>query len=141
MALNFPDVNVWLALVWSHHQHSRIAVDGYRNSSPEKLFFCRITQLSLLRLLTTNAVMGEDVVTMRKAWEIYDELYLDTWIQFLEEPAGLDRNLGKLTAKNASSPKLWADAYLAAFGDTAGLRVVTFDAAIRTHSMDALILR
>jgi len=58
----FPDINVWIALTWEGHVHHAIArrwfgtVDG-----GARLFFCRFTQLGLLRLLSSEAVMGVGV--------------------------------------------------------------------------------
>ena len=84
--------------------------------------------------------MGEDTLTMPQAWSLYDQLLSDPRVAFLSEPADLDRHLRKLTKSTKPSPKLWADAYLAAFADTAGIRVVTFEAAFASRDVDALIL-
>jgi len=38
----------------------------------ERVCFCRFTQLSLLRLLTTQAIMGTDeVMTQAQAWQAF----------------------------------------------------------------------
>jgi uncharacterized protein len=64
--LNFPDSNVWLALVWGRHIHSEKAREWF-DSATGQFFFCRFTQLALLRLITTEAIMGKDVKTMSEA--------------------------------------------------------------------------
>jgi len=72
-ALNFLDANVWLALLWNRHIHSETARDWFEQSGHEKFFFCRFTQITVLRLLTTESVMGKDVRTMLQAWAYFRE--------------------------------------------------------------------
>jgi len=66
-ALNFLDANVWLALLWSRHIHSERAKEWFDRSAEEQFFFCRFTQLTVLRLLTTESVMGKDVRNLAQA--------------------------------------------------------------------------
>ena len=139
-SLNFLDTNVWLALVWGRHSHSEAARDWFGRSEDEQFLFCRFTQLALLRLLTNKSVMGRDVKTMAAAWEIYDQCLTDERIAFLAEPQGIDPKLRAFARSHEASPKLWADAYLAAFASAAGLRVVTFDRAFRSKPVECLVL-
>ena len=111
-SLNFLDTNVWLALVWGRHVSSESARDWFNRCQDEQFLFCRFTQLALLRLLTTQAVMGDDVKTMAGAWEVYDRCCADERIAFLPEPDGLDPRLRALAKSHHASPKAWADAYL-----------------------------
>jgi hypothetical protein len=64
----FPDLNVWLALSVAGHSHSEDAWT-WANMLPRetRLIFCRYTHIGLLRLLTNQAVMGEQTLTLRKA--------------------------------------------------------------------------
>jgi uncharacterized protein len=73
-----PDVNVWLALSWANHQHSDAAWDWFSKHDDHKFFFCRLTQLGLLRLLATSAIMGTDVRTIGEAWKVYDRWLEDS---------------------------------------------------------------
>lgn len=125
----FPDVNVWLALSHSVHTHHRIATDWFQSLPECGLFFCRFTQLGLLRLLTTPQVMGTEVLTQRGAWQVYRKWYEDSRIEFHREPESpaFEVLFHQLSLKPHASPKVWADAYLAAFAKSSGLRVVTFD--------------
>src|SRR5437870_2876169 len=66
-ALNFLDANVWLALIWSRHVHSETAQLWFEQAGEEQFFFCRFTQVTVLRLLTTDQVMGKDARTMSEA--------------------------------------------------------------------------
>jgi hypothetical protein len=53
-------------------------------------FFCRFTQLGLLRLLTTAAIMGTDVRTIGQAWHVYDQWLEDSRIGVRQESLALD---------------------------------------------------
>jgi uncharacterized protein len=69
----FPDINVWLALTYEGHVHHTSAVNWFTTLSDDSgLIFCRFTQLGLLRLLTTGAIMGDEVMTQPEAWAAYD---------------------------------------------------------------------
>ena len=139
-SLNFLDSNVWLALVWGRHSRAAPARAWFERSADEQFLFCRFTQLGLLRLLTHESVMGCDVRTMAGAWEIYDRICSDERIALLAEPEALEPRLRTFSKSRHASPKVWADAYLAAFAGTAGLRLVTFDKAFRSKAVDCLIL-
>lgn len=139
-SLNFLDTNVWLALVWGRHSHAEAARDWFDGCEDEQFFFCRFTQLALLRLLTTKTVMNRDVKSMSAAWEIYDQCCADDRIGLLAEPHGIDSGFRAFAKSREASPKLWADAYLAAFASTAGLRLITFDKAFRSKPVDCLVL-
>jgi predicted nucleic acid-binding protein len=85
-SLVFPDLRVWLALASSIHIHHKQAKRWYESLGDEELVFCRFTQLGLLRLLTTSAVMGPEVLTQRQAWHVYDAFLKDGGARFLHEP-------------------------------------------------------
>ncbi len=38
------------------------------------------------------------------------------------------------------SPKVWADAYILAFASVAGLKLITFDRALKSHGANVLML-
>jgi toxin-antitoxin system PIN domain toxin len=138
--LNFLDANVWLALLWSRHIHSETANKWFGQASEEQFFFCRFTQLTVLRLLTTEKIMGHDAKTMAEAWSLWDRVWADPRIAFLPEPDNLEREFRSRSRLSSRSPKLWADAYLLAFASAAGLKFVTFDRALRAWGSDVLVL-
>ena len=111
-----------------------------RTSFVGAILFGRFTQLALLRLLTTEAVTGRDVLTMRAARDLYDQCCADERIAFLAEPDSLDLRLRNFSTNRHASPKIWADAHLAAFASAAGLKLVTFDKAFRAKSVESLVL-
>ena len=139
----FPDVNVWVALTYGGHFHHNAAKSWFENlDSDSCVCFCRFTQLSLLRLLTTQAVMGKDeVMTQAEAWEAYDQWKQDGRIGFVEEPSEIELSFRSRSSEHHSRPKNWADAYLAAFATVSGMQFVTFDRAFHGKLEKLLILR
>ena len=71
--------------------------------------------------------MGEDVCSLAQAWTIYDEIITDERFDFAIEPEGLEHFLREFTSGETISPKLWQDAYLAAFARSTRAHLVTFD--------------
>lgn len=129
----FPDLNVWLALSVSGHPHSARAwrwLDGMPDEV--RLFFSRYTQIGLLRLLTNVSVMGEQTVTLKKAWSVYDRWLEDFRVDFHPEPRGIDDVFREATRPFASqrASKVIGDCYLLAFARNARSVLVTLDAAL-----------
>ena len=138
--LNFLDANVWLALIWNRHLHSERARSWFEQAGEEQFFFGRFTQMTVLRLLTTDQVMGKETKTMSEAWSLWDRVWADTRIAFLPEPDDLEKEFRSRSRLSSRSPKVWADAYLLAFAAVAGLRFVTFDHALQASGVDVLVL-
>jgi uncharacterized protein len=137
----FPDVNVWVALAHEAHPHHPHA-KAWTNSlnSADVVYFCRFTQLGLLRLLTNEIAMGEDVLTQLQAWQAFDALVADSSNRMMDEPAGLDPFFRQHTSGRQASTKQWADGYLSAFAEAAGLTLVTFDKALAGKTKGAVLL-
>ena len=138
--LNFLDANVWLALLWGRHIHSDKANRWFESSGEERFLFCRVTQMTVLRLLTTQAVMGKDVRKMNDAWDLWDHVCADDRIEFLSEPEAIEREFRSLSSLGSPSPKVWVDAYILAFASVAGLKLITFDRGLRARGVDVQIL-
>lgn len=133
----FPDLNVWLALSVSGHPHCARAWRWLdRAPSETRLYFSRYTQLGLLRLLTNPAVMGEQTLTVRKAWSVYDQWGDDSRVEFHPDPRGLDVEFRDATKPfaNQLASKAIGDCYLLAFAKSAQSVLVTFDAGLRGHA-------
>jgi toxin-antitoxin system PIN domain toxin len=139
----FPDLNVWLALSYEPHVHHKVAsvwFDSLLNST--RLCFCRMTQIGLLRLLTTEQVMTtEEVLTQREAWEIYDQWLEDDRIVFMDEPPAFETAFRAASQLPRAAPKDWADSYLIAFAQSAGFQLVTFDKAISRKTSNVILLK
>lgn len=138
--LNFPDSNVWLALLWERHIHSDKAREWCERDGEAQFFFCRFTQLTVLRLLTTEAIMGDDTLTMSAAWALWDKTWADTRFSLLAEPVDLETEVRSRSRLSTASPKVWADAYLLAFAAVAGVKLVTFDRALKARGVNVLAL-
>jgi toxin-antitoxin system PIN domain toxin len=120
------DVGVWLAAAWGRHVHHAIAADWFDRQADE-LLFCRVTQMSLLRLLSNPAIMGDDAVDRSQAWRVFDELWADERVLWADEPAELDGVWRAISAREDKAHKLWTDDYLAAFAQTSGATLATLD--------------
>ena len=137
----FPDINVWVALTFEGHTHHSNAADWFATLSPDATFvFCRFTQLGLLRLLTTAAVMNDEVMTQPRAWGAYDRWLEDPRVELIDEPAELEIRFRALTRLRQPATKDWADSYLAAFAMVGQLTLVTFDRGLRSKAKSAILL-
>lgn len=143
--MDLCDVNIWLALALSghhHHESARAWLDAVED--PASVLFCRATQQAFLRLLTNSEILGaygNPPLTNQQAWEAYEAFRADERIAFrADEPPGIEEAWKRFALKGSASPKLWMDAYLAAFALTAGYRLVTNDGAFRQFpGLDLLI--
>jgi toxin-antitoxin system PIN domain toxin len=107
-----------------------------------RICFCRFTQISLLRLLTTPAVMGTDeVMTQIEAWDAYEHWKRDDRVVFLDEPPNVEAAFRGLTRQRRPNAKNWSDAYLAAFATVSSMKFVTFDRDFLGQVEDLLILK
>jgi hypothetical protein len=133
MTLFFPDLNVWLALSDGGNSHHSAAWK-WLNGLPDdaRLILSRFTQIGLLRLLTNTAVMGDQTLTLRQAWAVYDRWLDDSRVEYYPEPRDLEARFRPATqpfaAKQAS--KWVGDCWLLAFAESAKAQLVTFDRAL-----------
>jgi toxin-antitoxin system PIN domain toxin len=126
------DVNVLLALVTDRHAAHAAAVRWLDGVPAGGAIICRVAQTGLLRLLNNPAVMGEDVLDTTACWELWRRLLEDERVRFAPaEPPGLDAAFARFTSGKAFTPRLWTDAYLAAYAQASGLTLVTFDRGFR----------
>ena len=77
---------------------------------------------------------------MAEAWAAHDFLYLDHRVVFLPEPSTLEQAFRIAARGDQASPKLWADAYVAAFAQAVGAEVVTFDRALARRCKSSRLL-
>jgi hypothetical protein len=109
-------------------------------SSGATLAFCRFTQVGLLRLLTAEVVMRDEVMTQPQAWAAYDRWLRDPRVEFVDEPAEIEMRFRALTRLRLPATKDWADSYLAAFAAVGQLTLVTFDRGLRSKTKSAIVL-
>lgn len=139
------DSNVLLAFVLANHPHHSLARKWFQSLEPkETVGLCRYTQLSLLRLLTTEAILKKDTQTNTEALSVWNALATHPRCEFIfDEPSSLEASWSVLAGHDKPSPKLWMDAFLAAFAMGHRLRLVTFDRGFeqyRGKGLDLLLL-
>jgi uncharacterized protein len=122
------DVGVWLAAVWARHRQYAV-VRAWFDQQERDLLLCRVTQMSLLRLVSNPSVLGSDVLARNGAWEVVDRLRADGRVVWADEPVHLEPVWRALSARDDASHKLWTDDYLAAFAQAAGIELATLDRA------------
>lgn len=136
---SFPDVNVWFALALADHPHHRAAA-AWWNQDSSIVGFSRLTQLGLLRLLTTESAMGGRPLTNEEGWNVYDAFIADHRVRVFAELPALEERFRFFSGRTTTSPKLWVDAYLAAHATANGAILVTFDQAFASYGIQCRIL-
>lgn len=132
--MQLADSNVWLAFALSKHEFHAAARNWLARQGPGEALFCRATHQTFLRLLTTKAVLAPyrtPPLSNKAAWSVYESLRADERIGWADEPDGLESAWKKFAGVSSASPKLWMDAYLAAFADAGGHELVTTDKAFK----------
>ena len=142
----FLDTNVWLALALEEHPAHRAAQAWLMEQRPESrsLIFCRSTEQSLLRLLSSEKILnavGSQALSNEQAIKVLENMLRQPNVVTNTEPVNLRPIWLRLASRPTSSPKLWMDAYLAAFAITGGHQMVTFDKAFRQFQAQGLELR
>ena len=85
--------------------------------------------------------MGVDTHSPDEAWLAWEKLAFDERCSLLPlEPPELEVTWRKYIVGRSASPKLWMDAFLAAWAQAAGLSFVTFDAGFRSYRLGNLQL-
>ena len=136
-----PDINFWLALTFEVHVHHARAKESFNNDPAGRFFFCRFAQLGFIRIACNAKAFGEEAVSLREAWRLYDTILSDPRVETAAEPSNLEQYWRHYTDVDSLSPNLSGDAYLAAFGRAADLQLITFDQAFRQfRGLNCLIL-
>jgi uncharacterized protein len=129
------DANVWLALAFGSHPHHEQARREFEaTDSLKPAAFCRATQHAFLRLVSTPSIQknyGSATITNDEAWEKWELLIALPQVVWLEEPKGLEAFWQKDARRPSASPKVWMDAYLAAFARGHAIPLVTLDRDFR----------
>src|ERR1700736_895595 len=132
--------NLWLALLWSRHIHSERARSWFERAGQEQFLFGRFTQITVLRLLTTEQIMGVDTKSKAEAWSLWARIWADDRVVFVPEPEDIEKEFRARSRMPRRSPKVWADAYMLAFTAVAGLKLITFDRALKSPGNAVLVL-
>ena len=142
------DTNVWLAALFTTHPFHDRAQRALQHATPAApAVFCRATQQSFLRLATAPALLkayGAAGMTNRDALVALDALQALPQVNVRDEPPGVFSLWRSLTSSDSASPKVWMDAYLAAFAMSGGMRMVTIDrdfTSFVTHGLDLSLMK
>lgn len=139
------DTSIWIALAFGNHPHHRQAKAAFEvadNLTPA--VFCRATQQSFLRQLsspTLQAAYRSKPISNAATWAKWEELIDLPQVIFATEPDGLPDLWRQFAARDTTSPKVWMDAYLAAFAITGRLEFVTLDRDFQAYEPHGLNLR
>ena len=145
MSASLYDANLWVAIAFAAHPHFEVASKHFAQlDSARPGAFCRATQQSFLRLITTPALHRAYAVAPignASAWEKCQKLLSLPQILWLDEPAELSDLWHHLASLPTASPKVWMDAYLAAFAIGHDLEFVTLDGDFKRFVKDGLKLK
>lgn len=129
------DVNVWLAAAFpSHPAHARSQQVLLDATPGTPALFCRATQHSFLRLVSTPAIFNayrSAPITNRDALSALAAFAALPQVDLIEEPPGMEVVWWNLAALEEAAPKRWMDAYLAAFAIRGSLRMISLDGDFR----------
>jgi toxin-antitoxin system PIN domain toxin len=125
--MHLPDINFWLALAFQSHVHHLSANAWMQAAAQQSCCFCRVTQMGFLRLSTNRKVFPLDALPLDEAWRVNDKVLSDDRVVFADEPGNLEIAWRSATQLQSFATNVWSDAYLAAFAQTAGFAIVTFD--------------
>ena len=138
------DTSVWIAAVFPTHPFHQVAQQHLQKATAvEPAVFCRATQQSFLRLASTPAILkayGATGMTNRDALVALSALLALPQVCEREEPPDAFAIWQRLASRDTASPKVWMDAYLAAFAIGGGLRMVTLDQDFRNFVPNGLKL-
>ena len=139
------DTSVWVAAAFERHPAHRLVQDELNAAARRgRLCFCRATQQSFLRLITTPLLLRQyqaEGFTNREAVAEYTLLRTTLSVAEITEPPGAPTLWHRLAARDTAAPKVWMDAYLAAFAISGGLEFVTLDRDFKTYDEHGLQLR
>lgn len=144
----FLDTNVWIAFNFQKHPHNADSVAFVDSCTAERpALFSRAVENSTLRLLSNPSVClaydsppmtNEQAATLLSDWRSHKHIGC-----FDAEPEDTRALWLELATSPSASPKVWMDAYLAAFAIRAGHPFATFDTDFRrfeTKGLELLLL-
>lgn len=140
------DANVWIAVSFEAHDPHVLAKRFFAATSPSRpALLCRATEQSWLRLLTSPALhrrYDSLPVSNRDALIILSDTLELPNVRLVEvEPSRVRALWQRLAAIPSASPKLWMDAYLAAFAIRHDVEFVTLDRDFKNFEKDGLKLQ
>ncbi len=140
------DTNIWIAAVFDSHPFHPLAQQHLQRATPSNpAVLCRATQQSFLRLASTPTLLkayGADGLTNQDALLALDAFQALPQVVIRDEPPGALNLWRTLAALPTALPKVWMDAYLAAFAMGGRFRLLTLDRDFKnfiTHGLDLVL--
>lgn len=121
------DLNVWLALASETHMHHSQALHYWEQQAAERVLFCTVTALGLVRLVSQPKLMGTAVKNAAEASALLEAFLSQPGVAMpAPEHDGWDivhalLRTGEVPARHCT------DAYLAGLAMANGWRLVSFD--------------
>lgn len=138
------DANIWVAATFPTHPFHSPALSALEAATAEApAVFCRSTQVSFLRLATTPQLLkqyGAKGFTNDDVLAGLQILLSRPSVVEMDEPPGTAALWLRLAARNTASPKVWMDAYLAAFAISGEMRLVSLDHDFKAYRAHGLVL-
>ena len=130
------DVNVLLALAWPNHQHHAAAHRWFRSEARHGWATCAITQLAFIRLSANSAYTAE-AVSPSAAAALLHKYCEHARHQFWESPPAAEPGF----YQRALGHQQVNDAWMVELARQRGGRLITFDAPLRIHDVDACVVK
>ncbi len=131
------DVNVLIALKFARHPHyERAQLFVQSLDGQDVLLVSRSVQQGFVRLITTKSLFqsyGLEQYTNRDAVIDLNDIMSRPNLRFIPEPIDIETLWLTLASSNTPSPKVWMDAYLAAFAILRELVLVSLDTDFKQY--------
>ncbi len=122
------DVNILFPLCYDLHDHREKAAEWWEERGAGEIALHVVVRLGVLRLLCNAPVMGEEILQPKEALAAWDVIDSDPrTFRIGAAPSQLESCLLKNVKDRKPNPKLWTDAYLAAYAEAEGWTMTTFD--------------
>jgi len=121
------DLNVWLALASAHHSHHQQALHYWEQQAAERVLFCTVTALGLVRLVCQPKLMGSAVKSAAEASELLEAFCRQPGVSLAAPEHDGFEVFHQLLSSGELPARLCTDAYLAALAMANGWRLVSFD--------------
>jgi len=121
-----PDVNVMLALVWSHHPHHEAAHRWFARAAATGWATCLFTQTGLLRLSFNPQIVGVSI-DCQTAVQLLQQLVAHPHHQYVEQAPTLTETDFEAVIPKIRGYRQVADATLLYLARRSGMKLVTFD--------------
>lgn len=121
-----PDVNVLLALVWSHHPHHEAAHRWFAREAATGWATCLFTQSGLVRLSLNPRIVGVSI-DCQTALQLLQQLVMHPHHHYVEQLPTLTGTAFEAVIPKIRGYRQVADAILLYLAHSSGMKLMTFD--------------